>query len=288
VAPGDLADELVRQYRAFAPYVTRARPKVCVTGPHMLAKRAHNPPDGPYRGDDRALVFDLVEVLNPALKALASAGCPTIQIDEPVWVGYPEEVHDWAVDAFNRLVDGVPARIELHICYGNYQRRRLFTGTYDDLFPAILKAHAQQFLLEFTPNMGDLLQLFRRYGVDRDVAAGVVDVKSDEPETPEQVAERARQVMRVIPSDRLTLSPDCGLKFTPRRLAYAKLCALGAGAALVRAELVGSAEESQLAPSGMPPVVSSGAARAPNPEASLEAAAVAQPPGSALAGKVKA
>jgi len=61
----------------------RARTKVCVTGPQMLAKRATNE----FYATDRELVFDLADILNGELKGLVAAGCDFIQIDEPVWVG---------------------------------------------------------------------------------------------------------------------------------------------------------------------------------------------------------
>jgi 5-methyltetrahydropteroyltriglutamate--homocysteine methyltransferase len=79
-----------------------------------------------------------------------------------------------------------------------------------------------------------LIELLRRYGVDRDITAGVVDVKNDVAETPEQVVERIERVLTVVPLERLALSPDCGFKFTARALAYPKLQALAAGAALAR------------------------------------------------------
>jgi 5-methyltetrahydropteroyltriglutamate--homocysteine methyltransferase len=243
VAPATLADELVRHYRFLAEYATAAT-KVCITGPHMLAKRAHNDPDGPYRGQDRPLVEDLAGVLNEALRALVAAGCQTIQIDEPVWVGYPEEL-EWAIPAYNRMLEGVDAYISLHICYGNYQRRRLFTGDYRDLFPAVLHARADCFSFEFTPQLDLVLDLFRRYGVDRDITAGVIDVKNDRVETPEEVVARVRRVLEVIPLARLSLSPDCGLKFTPRALAYAKLKALGMGARLARQQLASVGVEAE-------------------------------------------
>lgn len=240
VGRGGLGAEMARQFRFLKTY---ARPgvKVCVTGPHMLAKRAHNE----AYPNDRDLVFDLAEVMNAELKELVGAGCDFIQIDEPVWVGWPDEVREWAVEAFNRTVEGVDAKIALHICYGNYKLQQLFTGQYSDLFPAVLGAHASQILLEFGRLGHDMLGLFEQYPTDMELGVGVVDVKDDGVEAVETIAERMRTALRYVPAERVWFTPDCGMKFARRDAAFGKLRALVAARDLVRSEI-----EGRRAPSG--------------------------------------
>jgi 5-methyltetrahydropteroyltriglutamate--homocysteine methyltransferase len=209
-----------------------ARTKVCVTGPHMLAKRATDE----YYRNDKALVFDLADILNKELRSLVAAGCDFIQIDEPVWVGYPQDM-PWLVESFNRLVDGVKAKIGLHVCYGNYQLKKLFKGQYAELFPAILETNADQICLEFAVSDGIGLELFSQYKTKKEVGVGVIDVKSEEIETPFVVAKRIRQALKHIPPERMTVVPDCGMKFMPRSRAYGKLKAMVEGARIVRKEL---------------------------------------------------
>ena len=233
VARGEMP--LVPHWR-FAQAHSTKLVKVCVTGPHMLAKRAWNE----AYATDRDLVFDLAAILNAELRDLARAGCRFIQVDEPVWVGYPDEVKAWAVEAFNRTVDGVDAKITLHICYGNYQRKRLFPGSYRELFPAVLGARASQLVLEFA--VDDLAQfdaIVGQFPTTLELGLGVVDVKTDDLETPEGVAARLRQALTRIPPERLYVNPDCGLKLTRRDVAFAKLRAMVEGARIVRGELAG-------------------------------------------------
>ena len=211
---------------------TTARTKVCVTGPQMLAKRATNE----FYKDERELIFDLAGILNKELKGLVAAGCDFIQIDEPVWVGYPQDM-PWLVETFNKLVDGVDAKIGLHLCYGNYQLKKLFTGQYAELFPAILEANAQQILLEFAVSDGVGLELFEQYKTDKEIAVGVIDVKKEEIETPAVVAQRIRQALKYISAEKMTIVPDCGMKFMPRDRAFGKLKAMVEGAKIVRKEL---------------------------------------------------
>jgi 5-methyltetrahydropteroyltriglutamate--homocysteine methyltransferase len=222
-----------RHFRFLADHA-RHRTKVCVTGPQMLAKRATNE----YYKTDKELVFDLADILNEELRGLVAAGCEFIQIDEPVWVGYPQDM-PWLVESFNRMVKGVKAKIALHTCYGNYQLKKLFTGEYAELFPSILEAHADQLSLEFAVSGGVGLELFTQYTVRQEVVVGVIDVKTETVETPEIVAQRIRQALKHIPAERLWLSPDCGMKFMPRARAFGKLQALVAGARMVRKELGG-------------------------------------------------
>jgi 5-methyltetrahydropteroyltriglutamate--homocysteine methyltransferase len=208
--------------------------KVCVTGPQMLAKRATNE----YYPSDKELIFDLADILNEELKGLVAAGCTFIQIDEPVWVGYPQDM-PWLVESFNRLVHGVDAKIALHVCYGNYQLKKLFTGQYGELFPAILETNAHQISMEFAVSDGVGLELFSQYPTNKEVVVGVIDVKDEAVETPEIVASRIRQALAHIPAERMYVSPDCGMKFMPRDRAFAKLKAMVEGTQLVRTELAG-------------------------------------------------
>ena len=69
------------------------------------------------------------------------------------------------------------------------------------------------------------------------IAAGVIDVKSFYQETADDVAERIRRVLAVIPADKLFVTADCGFSAIPRWLAREKLRAMATGARLVRTSL---------------------------------------------------
>jgi 5-methyltetrahydropteroyltriglutamate--homocysteine methyltransferase len=226
-------DEHFEFLKAHATHAT----KVCVTGPQMLAKRATNE----FYPSDKELVFDLADILNEELKNLVKAGCMFIQVDEPIWVGYPQDM-PWLVESFNRLVKGVNAKIALHVCYGNYQLKKLFSGQYDELFPAILETHADQISMEFAVSNGAGLDLFTRHKTDKEIVVGVIDVKSEEIESTEVVVRRIRQALEYIPAEKMYISPDCGMKFMPRDRAYGKLRAMVEGARIVRQELAGTAK----------------------------------------------
>jgi 5-methyltetrahydropteroyltriglutamate--homocysteine methyltransferase len=79
--------------------------------------------------------------------------------------------------------------------------------------------------------------LFREFGPAFGLGLGVIDVKVHEVESAAVVAERVRQAMKLVPAERLSVNPDCGLMHLPRDVAFAKLAAMVEGARLVRREL---------------------------------------------------
>jgi 5-methyltetrahydropteroyltriglutamate--homocysteine methyltransferase len=141
------------------------------------------------------------------------------------------------VKVLNILVEGVNAKIAVHICYGNRYGKPSWEGSYRYLFPAILDAKVHSLSLEFARRGGEDLDLFREFKVPFELGAGVIDVKDNSVETPDIVAERIRKTMNFVAPEKLYVLPDCGLFHVPRDLAFAKLRAMVQGAHIVRKEL---------------------------------------------------
>jgi 5-methyltetrahydropteroyltriglutamate--homocysteine methyltransferase len=207
-----------------------------VTGPFSLSRRLRT---DSYR--DRAeLVRALARVLNAEARSLADAGAELLQIDEPFLAGHPEEI-ELAVEAVNIVTKGVPVTWALHVCYGNRYARPLWEGHYDFLFPAVLDATVDQLLLEFARKGDDDLELIRRYRWDRVLGVGVLDVKTTDVEAVDVIEKRIERALRVVPADRLLITPDCGLRHVPAATARAKLHAMTTATAAVRHRLNGTA-----------------------------------------------
>lgn len=213
--------------------------KVCCPGPLTICLPV-TPKGGYANGDYMPLLYDLAELVNRELKQLVAAGATFIQVDEPSAAGRtPHLPVDEAVKLFNKTVEGVNVKIALHICFGNNQGRPAMKRTYKPLFPGILDAKADQFALEYANREMAELELWSQYGGDRELAAGVVDVKSMYLETPEDIAERVRTVLQHVAPEKLYLTCDCGFSASSRGLARAKLQALVNGAKIVRREVAG-------------------------------------------------
>ena len=131
------------------------------------------------------------------------------------------------------------AKIGFHVCFGNLLSRPRGKRSYRWMFPHVLDVRCDQFVFEYANREMAEIEMWKEVGVDREVACGVIDVKSFYMETPEDVAERVRLCLASIPAEKLSLVPDCGFFPVPRWVAAEKLKRLAAGAALARREIGG-------------------------------------------------
>jgi 5-methyltetrahydropteroyltriglutamate--homocysteine methyltransferase len=222
---------LVEDFRFLRRFTDRPT-KFSITGPHSLVKRIRNE----HYPSEEAFALDIARVMNLEMKEMVKAGATFLQVDEPYYSGFPEDL-PWGIKALNILADGVNAKVGLHICYGNRYGKPSWEGSYRYLFPAILEAKVHQLVLEFARRGEEDVALFREFGAPFELGLGVIDVKDHAVETPTMVAERIRVALGSVPADRIHVNPDCGLMHLPRDVAFAKLCALVEGTRLVRAEL---------------------------------------------------
>ena len=232
---------IVDEYRYLREQTDRAI-KVTCPGPLTLTIHMQVRPGDAYGGDRLALAYDVAEIVNRELHALADAGVTLIQLDEPSYSIIPGEASRW-VQLYNTAVRGVRergVRIGLHVCFGNLGSRPRGKRHYRWMFPDLLETQSDQIVLEFANREMielDLLGEIVRGG--KSAGAGVVDVKSFYVETAEDVAERVRACLEHVPPDQLTLVPDCGFFQLPRWLCVQKLRALASGVGIVRRELAG-------------------------------------------------
>lgn len=227
--PGGLG--LVEEYR-YLKTITDKPAKVACPGAVTLTSMIKISRGGHYK-NRLDLAADLVPAINAELKALVAEGVRIVQIDEPAWVTIPSEADPY-VDLFNATIEGVDAKVILHICFGNLNGRPRGPRTYRPLFPALLRAKCDQFMLEFANRQLDEIDLWREFDVPHELGAGVVDVKSFWIETPDEVAARIRRALEFCPAERLWIYPDCGLFSLPRWIGREKLFRLVAGTRQVR------------------------------------------------------
>ena len=209
--------------------------KMPCAGPYTLAGRIK--PGASYK-DRMDVAHALAEIINAELRALVSAGADFIQLDEPSYAVHPDAPREF-VELFNATVAGVDAKIGLHLCFGNFVGRPVAKRTYRPLFPHILDVRADQLALEFANRELAELALWREFPSDKELAAGLVDVKNYYIETPEDVAEHIRAALRYVAPDKLSIVPDCGFSQTARWAARGKTKAMVEGARMVRRELAG-------------------------------------------------
>jgi 5-methyltetrahydropteroyltriglutamate--homocysteine methyltransferase len=204
--------------------------KITVPGPFTLAQLAEDE----HYGDERALALDLAAAVNEEVKALHKAGADVVQLDEPYLEARPEPARVFGVEVVNRALDGATGTTALHMCFGYGHFVKDKPAAYSFL-EELEDCRVDQLSLEAAEPQLDPSVLASI--PDKTVVYGVVSTGEAEVETADVVAERIRAALRFVPPERLMPAPDCGMKYLPRRVAFAKLQALTAGASSVRDEL---------------------------------------------------
>ncbi len=208
--------------------------KITVPGPFTMMRLAK---DEHYR-DPRALLMAYAQAVNEELHDLKQAGADIVQLDEPFVESFVAEAEEFAVAGIDRALQGIVGTTVVHLCfgYGHYVKvakpdRYHFLAPLNACRATQISIEAAQPRLD--PAMLDLLP-------DKQVMVGVLDLKDHTVETPEIVAARLRQALGHIGPERLVVAPDCGMKYLPRDVAYAKLRAMVKGRDIVRKEVTGA------------------------------------------------
>ena len=191
-------------------------------------------------GDKVNMAMAFAELLNKEALALQADGVDIVQFDEPAFNVYMKEAADWGVQALEVAARGLTCTTAVHICYGygikaNDDWKKTLGDQwrqYEEVLPALAKSSIAQVSLEcyhshVPPHLMALLE-------GKDVMVGVIDVASDEIETPEQIADTIGKALEYVPKNRLIACTNCGLAPMSREIAIKKLHALGLGAALAR------------------------------------------------------
>lgn len=211
--------------------------KASVPGPYTLSGRLL--PNEQYP-DRYAVAEALLPIVRKELEDLVAAGCREITVDEPSMSCYAHrEDTERLVDIFNRAVATVTGRCRLstHLCFGNFKGRAVGPRRYAPMFPAFLGFKVDEIHLEMASREFAEIELIAQIAAVKDVAVGIVDVKSYYIETADDIALRVRRCLEYAPAERLSFAPDCGLSQTARWAARRKLANLVEGVHRVRREV---------------------------------------------------
>ncbi len=207
--------------------------KITLPGPFTMTQQAQND----HYPDEESLALAYAAAVNEEARDLKAAGADVVQIDEPYLQARPEQARQYGVAAIDRALEGIEGETALHICFGYGHIVRDKPAGYSFL-EGLNGCAARQISIE-TAQPGLDLSVLRRLP-DKTIILGVIDLSDDAPvETPEVVAGRVRAALEHVPAERLVVAPDCGMKYLPRPVAFAKLEAMVAGAAIVRDGLTG-------------------------------------------------
>jgi 5-methyltetrahydropteroyltriglutamate--homocysteine methyltransferase len=193
-----------------------------------------------HYGDRVKMALAFAGLLNEEARALEADGVDVIQFDEPAFNVYMEQAAGWGIEALHRAIDGLSVKSAVHICYGygipaNINWKAGLGAEwrqYEKFFPALAKSRIDQVSIECINSHVPASVLSLLDG--KDVLLGVIDVATDEVETPEVIAGVIGEVLSFVPKEKIIPCTNCGMAPMRRDIAEKKLRALGQGAALAR------------------------------------------------------
>jgi 5-methyltetrahydropteroyltriglutamate--homocysteine methyltransferase len=222
----------------FARAHTRHKLKLTLPGPMTIVDTVA---DAHY-GDRPKMAMAFAALLNAEARALQADGVDVIQFDEPAFNVYMDEVPTWGIAALHRAIEGLSCTTAVHICYGYGIKANIdWKATlgsewrqYEAIFPALAQSRIDQVSVECI-NSRIPMHVLKLLGGKR-VEIGVIDVATDAVETPEQVAAVIGEATKYVAQEKIIAGTNCGMAPMRWDIAFAKLAALGRGAALARNE----------------------------------------------------
>ncbi len=196
--------------------------KFTVTSPYMLARTLLDL----HYGDFEALTIAIADTLAQQVRGLP---CPCLQVDEANIPGNPAD-GPLAAKAINRVLDAFEGQTAVHFCFGNYGGQTIQAGKWEALVSFLNSLHADHLVLELAHRPEEDLDALKEVDPRIGVGIGVVDIKVNHIETPEQIASRIEKAENKLGQGRVQyVHPDCGFWMLKRSIADRKIAALAKG-----------------------------------------------------------
>ena len=208
-APSRKGSILVDEYR-FAASCTKKPVKAVLPGPYTFAVVSE---DRHYK-KLQPFVLKLAEILNEEAKALAQAGAPFIQFDEPAlgFEGLGKTDIKLAVQALNIATKGVNAKTAVYTYFGSLNGGLAsLMGANVDVVGVDVVSHPET------------LNSLKRIKITKGLAIGCMDARNTKLEPVKELHAILKTVSRLVPKDELYVNPNCGLEFLPHKQALAKV-----------------------------------------------------------------
>lgn len=196
--------------------------KFTVTSPYMLARTLLDK----HYGNFDALLTALAEVLSAQVRELA---CACLQIDEANIPGNPED-GPRAAEAINIVLDAFEGEKSVHFCFGNYGGQVIQKGNWAALIDFLNKLRCDHLVLELKHRPDADLEALKEVSSEITLGIGVIDVKVNPIETPDDVAYNIEKAEKALGIGRIGwVHPDCGFWMLQRSVVDRKIAALVKG-----------------------------------------------------------
>ena len=203
-------------------HVVGAKLKFTITSPYMLARTLLDR----HYGDIEAVVTAIAKVLSAQTAELV---CDCVQIDEANIPGNPD---DWPIASkgINMLLNSVKGEKAVHFCFGNYGGQTIQTGNWDKLIAFLNSLACDHLVLEIAHRPEDDLYALKEVDKRIGLGIGVIDIKVNHIETPDEIAARIENAEKVLGPGRVRwIHPDCGFWMLKRSIVDRKIAAIAKG-----------------------------------------------------------
>jgi 5-methyltetrahydropteroyltriglutamate--homocysteine methyltransferase len=196
--------------------------KFTVTSPYMLARTLLDR----HYGDFGALTMAIATVLAGQVRGLP---CDTLQVDEANIPGNPAD-GPLAARAINTVLDAFEGRRAVHLCFGNYGGQVIQHGRWAAILDFLNSLRADHLIMEVAHRPSEDLEALRGVDPRIKIGAGVVDVKVNHIETPEEIARRIEAADKALGRGRVRwIHPDCGFWMLKRSVVDRKIASIAKG-----------------------------------------------------------
>ncbi|MEK9632932.1 MAG: cobalamin-independent methionine synthase II family protein [Opitutae bacterium] len=196
--------------------------KFTVTSPYMLARTLLDT----HYGDFESLTMAIADVLADQAQGLPSS---CLQVDEANVPGNPEH-GPLAAKAINRVLDAFEGPTGVHFCFGNYGGQTIQAGKWKPLIEFLNALHTDHLVLELAHRPKDDLEALKEIRPEIGIGLGVVDIKVNHIETPEEIAHAIEAAESALGAGRVKfVHPDCGFWMLKRSIADRKIANLAKG-----------------------------------------------------------
>jgi 5-methyltetrahydropteroyltriglutamate--homocysteine methyltransferase len=206
--------------------------KITIPGPFTMTQQAQND----FYADDRSAALAYAAAVNEEIRDLFRAGADVVQLDEPYLQARPEKAREFGLEALNAALAGIEGTTAVHLCFGYAAIIHERPSGYSYL-PELAGATVSEVSIETAQSDLDC-SVLTALGT-KTIILGVIDLSTDEVETPSVVATRIRRALPFVAAEQIVIAPDCGMKYLSRAVAFKKLQAMVEGAQIVRSELGG-------------------------------------------------
>jgi 5-methyltetrahydropteroyltriglutamate--homocysteine methyltransferase len=208
---------------------TARKVKITVPGPFTMSQQAQND----FYPSAEEAAMDYAAAVNEEMRELFAAGADIVQIDEPYMQARPEKAREYGLKALNRALQDIEGTTAVHVCFGYAAIIHERPSGYSFL-PELAGSPVKQVSIETAQSNLDTAVLQKLAG--KKIMLGCIDLSDMKVETPQQVADRLRKALKHVKPEDVIVAPDCGMKYLPREVAFAKMKAMVEGARLLRAE----------------------------------------------------